>query len=474
MPHIKPSSLAVILFLGLLLPVSADGAGYYFSDAGTRALGRGTAFIASADDLSAQYYNPAALVRVRGNQMYYSLSAVDQYVYFDRNDEPEEDLTFDPIYNQSPAFLIPAFSFSSDFGLPDTTFALGFFSPFAPDLTYPADGAQRYVLIDSLIWQFAVGATVAHRITDWLAVGIGLESWFLRVEQQLALTMAESDDPSYDIDVGFKVWDKFKPVLSLGLLLDPSPAWSIGLSMRPPIRWQGKGSITADFEGHIFEDQLDGTTFIDDDITMLLNIPIILRGGVALRPVPDLELETAMVYEGWSSLEQVTITDLDLTVKANPDSALLTDDIVITNDVELLAGYRDTFSLRMGGEYDLDDRYSVRAGAFYETSAVPPENQGVGLVDTNKFGFGAGASVDLRRFRLDLSLARLQLASRDITDSALRQLWLKVDLSDPSGSEITDGKVVGNGHFTSHLDMASLAATVRLGHLPDTGPSPRE
>jgi hypothetical protein len=54
------------LIIGCLLvaPTVAHAGGYYTLDSGIRAIGRGMAFTAGADDLSAQYYNPAALTRI--------------------------------------------------------------------------------------------------------------------------------------------------------------------------------------------------------------------------------------------------------------------------------------------------------------------------------------------------------------------------------------------------------------------------
>lgn len=463
------------LLASMALPTASHAAGYYFTDAGTKALGRGTAFVAGVDDLSAQYYNPAALSRLDRGQLYLSLSAVDQYVYFNREDEPENDLTFDPVYNEGPLMLIPAIGVASSFGLPNTTFALGQYSPFAPDLDYDPDGAQRYTLIDSLIWQFALGASVGHHFhnptdarwldwLDWLHLGTGFQWWMLRVEQELALTAVEGDDPAYDIDVAFGAWDRFQPSMNFGMLLDNGGWLAFGASAQPPIRYEGHGFVTTDFSGHVWESYLDGTTFTDEDIRLLITVPMILRGGLLLRPTEKLEIEVAGVAEFWSILEEVVITDLDLVIAMDPDSSPFGEDAVVTNDVELLAGYQDTWSLRLGTEYDFTPTVTGRMGGFYELSAVPETTQGVGLVDGDKFGASAGASLNFGDFTFDLALARAWLADRQITDSELTQLVLEIDIADPGASEVVESdKVFGNGHFTSYLTFASVAATWRFG-----------
>lgn len=468
----KPACLAA---LALLLPAgTAQAAAYYFTDAGTRALGRGSAFVAGADDLSSQYWNPAGLARMDRAQAYISGSLVGQYVYFDRADEPDNDLTFDPVENQSPPMKIPALGFATKFGLPDWTFAVGLYSPYAPDLEYPSDGPQRYILNDMLIWEFANGVSVAHTFTDWapwLTLGVGLSAWTLRVEQALALTVGLADEPvqnenpANDIDVAISVWDTFTPSWNAGLLADPTDWLTVGLSVQPPVAYHAKGSISADFTDNVFSDFIDGTTFTDEDATMLLTVPLVLRGGVAWHPNDRFEWEVAGVYEGWHILDMVTITDIDLVIKAK-EGGMLPSDAVVTNDILLPTYYHDAWSVRTGVEYDLNPHLTGRAGAYYEAPGIPDSTEGVSFVDGQKVGLGLGAGVHMGDFTVDLGGAYTQLFSREITETQLQQLFLKVDLADPSQSAVLNGKYVGLGTFKSHLTFMSAALTWKFGPGP--------
>ena len=102
--------LALLTFLA----PAAHAGGYYFSDIGVRAFSRGGAFVAGADDLTALYYNPAALTRMGRGTLTLSVAGVDQAIMFDRLDYPGEgpegtDLITDPIGNDAPAYAIPHF-----------------------------------------------------------------------------------------------------------------------------------------------------------------------------------------------------------------------------------------------------------------------------------------------------------------------------------------------------------------------------
>jgi long-subunit fatty acid transport protein len=465
------------LALGLLavLPGAARAAGYYYPDSGTRCIARAGAIIASVDDLTALYHNPAALVRLDAAQAFASVTGIEQYVEFDRADEPEAGLAFDPVHNDAPWMAIPALAASSTFGVPRTTFGIGLISPQAPDYRYPADGAQRYILVDSLLWQFGGVATVAHRFTDWLALGLGLEWWVVRIEEELTASsgmagVEPTEDPAMDLGIALRAWDAFTPSVNAGALVDPLPWLTLGLSVQPPIRFEAAGSLTTDFTGHAWSGVLiDGEVFTDDDVTLLLTLPLVARGGVQVRPTERLDLEFAAVFEDWSVLDVITVTDMDLVIRT--ERPLLAEDAVVTNDVELVAGYQDAWSFRLGGALVLSPRVVGRLGALYETSGVPLRTQGVGLVDGDKWGIGTGGTLRLGPADLDLGVARQYVANRRIEDSLLTQLTLEVDPADPEASQVTHGKIVGNGHYTSRLTYLSAALTWRFD--PRQPPTPR-
>jgi long-chain fatty acid transport protein len=444
------------------VPTTAQAAGFYFTDSGTRAIGRGSAIIASVDDLSALYHNPGALTRMRDGQLFLSLSGVDQYVEFDRMDEPDNDLEFEPIYNTGPFMLVPGLGVAHSLGVPRTTFAIGFISPQAPDVEYVSDGAQRYSLIDQLLWEFGGVAGTAVQITDWWSLGATFQARILRADMELAITTLEGDDPANDIDIRFEIADWFAPSWSIGTIVEPNDWMSIGASFQPATTYHPVGTISADFEGHAFEGFLDGTHFVDDDVSSTITMPAILRGGVAFHPTEKWDVELAGAWEGWHVWDKIVITDVDLVVEVDPDG-FIPEDAVVTNDIEIPANYLDVWSARLGGSYRVHDRVVLRAGGYYETSAVPMAFQGVTLVDGNKIGAGLGAGFALGRWDIDAALGQTWILPREISDSELQQLVLDIDLLHPDESLVRQGKITGNGQFASRLTFLSLATTWHFG-----------
>ena len=466
----------------LALVTQADAAAYYFLDSGTRAIGRGGAFIAGADDLSAQYYNPAALANVKRPMFNLNGWAVVQTVNFDRQDE-EGLAAFEPVSNSAPPIYEPSGGYAANLGgihpaLANTTAAFGLYVPTAPYMAYPEDGAQRYSLVDSLIWQVYAGPSVAQRITPWLVIGAGLQYTFLRVEERLVVSLCTTeadcadgnDDPSKDIDIDIDTWDPAKFSGNFGVLIQPAPWLDIGASFQPSISYRAPGTMVARFnEDFPLADFLDGLEFTDDDVTVAVSVPNILRLGVQVRPNDRVRVEAAGTWTQWSSLTQLLVTDLDLTVKHAPANLLLQEDILVTEDIIFVTGYQDSWSARLGGDVVVGTpgapvHGKVMAGLHYETSAVPLETQGVTLVDGNKWGVGLGGTIEVaNRVAFDVTGAYQLLGDRTITDSQLRQKELFVDPADPAQSAVVDGKVVGNGQFDSNVVFVAVGATVYVG-----------
>jgi len=130
----------------------AEASGYYFTDAGTRGMSRGGAFIASANDLSAQYYSPAALINLKRSQFYVNHSLVSQEIALKRQDYVENDdgyvgneqapaIGYDgealpggypAATNVAAPMNIPQLAVGSSLGVKDAYFAFGLHPPSRP------------------------------------------------------------------------------------------------------------------------------------------------------------------------------------------------------------------------------------------------------------------------------------------------------------------------------------------------------
>jgi long-chain fatty acid transport protein len=319
-----------VLLFAFVSSSLGHAAGFYTTTSGAKALGRGGAYTAGVDDLSAQFHNPAGLVRIDDPQIMLDISWVEATSSFQRAGEytlvgETESQPFEEAKEEGAPFPIPSLAFGTHFGLEDWTFAIGFYPHYAPHQEWPEDGAQRYSLITSTEWQAYGGPTVAHRFNDWLSLGLGLQWTFLRADRTFALSNCIAptceDDPTYDIESSVKSLDPFTPSANFGALIEPSDRLSLGLLFQLPISYSAKAKVTT----HIPEENpllplVDGNDFTDEDATLEVDFPLILKAGadIALSDRVNLELDAG--YQGWSRTKEILLTDLDITIPLSQDA----------------------------------------------------------------------------------------------------------------------------------------------------------
>lgn len=425
---------------------AAAAGGYFYSDSGIVATGRGGAWVAGADTQFAQYYNPAGLIRIEHPTVNIGWSGVKQGVGFSRLkpglDPSSPDAFYPEAINQAAPFSVPQLGLATPLG-DRVALAVGFYSPFAPSSLYDEEGPQRYSIKDTLIYQFSIGPSVAVQPHRAITLGLGLQWKYLQVGETVDVTISGRDDPSGDVAVEARVVDPFTPNLNAGLLFEPIEPISVGLAVQPPTRFQARGAGTLDFTGSSLEPLLNQLTYTDDDIALNLDLPWVLRAGVAARPLPKLEIEGAVVWQGWSSLDDISIEEIDVGVDS--DSILVPEDQRrVDEQIVLPAGLRDTVSLRLGAEARIHELLELRAGGFYENGALAPDEISVALVDTSKVQLGAGASTFLleERLRVDLAAAVQLFRRLEIRNSTVSQI----------DAGVIDGvvpAVVGNGDLRS-------------------------
>ncbi len=447
------------MILALVLPVWS--AGFLTSEGGVVATGRGNAYVAGADDLSAQSWNPAALTRLdRAVQL--QLAGVHQRVVFDRQDEA--DLGFDEVRNLAPPMLIPGLAAATSFGRQDLTLAFGFYSPYAPLWSYAPQGPQRFTSTRSTVLSGNVGPSLAWRFADRLSVGLGVAWTFLTVEQSLVahvspLSFSATDDPAYDVSTTISARDLFELTWNAGLLYeDPSGRYALGGGYTPAVRFEPRGSMSVDFSNNTyylgdgnFGKVIASPRAEDPDVGLEVALPHQVRLGALVRPQERWEIELDLVWQGWSILDGLVVDDLALEIDTE-----LPEDVTITGPVGLPLELQDSWSARLGTELDLSGRVQGRAGVFFESSAASRENRSVLMPDGNKLGYGLGASWQARpKLAVDLGWSQSFVPRREIETTWVYQLQI-----DPQSGQVGAGKPVGRGELA--VTNSALALGLRF------------
>jgi long-subunit fatty acid transport protein len=143
-------------------------------------------------------------------------------------------------------------------------------------------------------------------------------------------------------------------------------------------------------------------------------------------------------------LKRITVTPEDISVQLH-GLQLDLPQFILEKDLQ------DAGSVRLGGEWRVKPWLALRAGALYETNAIPENRQSLDWVAWQRFSFNACVAVSVGRVEVALSGARFVQPDRDVRDSALHQLT----------AFPVQATVIGDGNFHSGLTVAAISANYR-------------
>lgn len=460
------AALAALAVTGYAPP--ADAGGFYVPERGARALALGGAQVAGADDLNAQWLNPAALTRLTADlTLHADLGVVFTDQRFARADDAEV-MRKDPRYadgfpevdNSGPPFPSPTLAVASTLGTRDFVFSLGVYGPYAGSNVWPEDGPQRYSLIRLDAIELFTQLSVAWRISDRVSVGVGLQWVYAAIKQRLQISgypgvFGWAEQPELDTLVEVDVTDPFTPSANLGVLVTPIDGFDIGLSAQLPVPVRATGTVQTRLPDHYY---FSDVVVRGDAMEVDLTFPAILRLGLRLYEPQRWSLELAAVYELWSALE---------TIAARPGAGGVAFENVPgvgTYQVRpfgIPQDHRDVLSLRLGGSWRpgaTDGPVTLRAGALLESSSLPDRTTTVLKIDNDKLGFTLGATFHLGAVDLDLAAAWIGQRERVVTDSVKFQVN---PLYDEDAAPYGDAgpHVVGDGTYGGSYVILATSVT---------------
>jgi len=397
--------LLTILFVCIMIPPSLSVAGGYSNPyIGAPSLGRGATGVASADDLSAVYHNPAGLAQLGGNQFLFSP------IYFKINSNYTRDPGTTTVTSDKPSFT-GLVGFSTDLDRDDMVLAVGLYTPYGLKLEWPEDGPQRYSATRADLRAIFITPSFAYRITQRLSVGAGVSFISARAEVGRKANPFLSDptnplsmDPDYDIDITVEGDDRAIGFdFGIQYRIRDDLAW--GFLYIPETRLEFDGVFTAQIPPTL-QAQFQGAETITDNGMVELKFPHQVRTGIHWRGIERLGLEFEFGWSGWSSPETLTF-DYD---NATP---LTEEDTILPRE------WKNSVAIHVGADYRARPGLIFRGGYFFDQTPVPDRTLDPLLPQADKNIFSGGVGYRLSPFSLDFSYAYLVNEDRTVTNSIL-------------------------------------------------------
>jgi len=456
----------------------ARAAGLYFGDRGVRPLGRAGAFVAGADDAGAVAYNPAGLVDA-GTQLLFDASWVrfgNEYTrraWVEQRDPNTGEVlggttrTFPTVVGSSAVLPLPtlAGSYRLREGL---VVALAAYAPYAAIMSYPETLAgkpapQRYSLLTlEGSGLGVVGAYVGYRPHARVSVGAGIEALVGRFAATTMFSACVPDrflcapeQPEWDTLTELSAGPIVAPTGIVGAKLRASSRVTIGASFHLPVFVRAPATIRTRLPSTV---AFAGATQVGDAASIAFDLPWTASLGVEWRPLDGLAVELAGSAQGWGMHDAIRV---------NPEGVALGGVVGFPDpyrmpEQRLERGFENSYAVRLGGEYTRalgDVALSLRGGASFESSAVPPARITVLTVDGPKGTLALGASLGFGRWRFDAVYAHIFVAVTDLDPRDARSPLLV-----PVASNAAPHSVNG-GNYRSSGDILGLGFTYRFGSI---------
>jgi long-chain fatty acid transport protein len=354
--------------------VTASATGFRLPDQDAFATGRGEAFVATADNPSAIYYNPAGITQLEGN----NLRAGIYGIYLDPSfTPPGGGQSYD---NQLKYHAIPQFYYT--YGRKDwpVSFGLGSYSPFGLGVIWPQNipGGFRTTAVESKLLTETINPVVAIKLSPALSVGGGVMVNYAKMKLQQGITPVPGNDLFQFEGDGWTVG------YNLGLLWQPVEKFSFGANFRSGTTMNFNGQTEA-----IFPPFYPSANPHYSSANANWPLPLDASFGISYRPTSKWNLEFDADYTDWSALGTVNVNQSSPPFPSNP--------IPVTLDWE------SSWYFEWGATRYFDNGWHVSAGYIFNQNSVPDANYTPLVADLDRHFVSVGVGHKGKSFDFDVA-----------------------------------------------------------------------
>jgi long-subunit fatty acid transport protein len=501
--HVALCALALAFMLGVAPTVLAGG--MEVTENGAPILGRAGAFTARGDHPMAIHYNPGALTRLKGKNIYWGTNLVNLDFTFTRSGleeqgllTPEGPYASATVKNEPHTFVGP--SLAAVYGGGAWAVGAALYGPGAVgNRTFDEEGPQRFMLTEAETLLAFATVSGAMELSKSLSVGLSLQmvtmpqaKFGIDVDGGIKITESmpsyhgenansSPDEPNPNIThTELEVSDLSGFTAIAGIHATLSPAWEIGLASRLlPVEIDAAGTMTLSAGAGLPKDEglqslmdngkvavvtsncADWEDDCADDYgaTLKFTLPPWVRLGARYigrdaEGDETFDVEVDLVYERWSVLEEYRIGFNGKLKAFNRLEEL--DDVVIPKR------WNDTFAIRMGSNFTpLGSWLVFRAGAHFETAAVPEETTNIDFLGFDRLGGSLGAGVALGPLTVDVAYQLVYQPDREVTNS-------EVIIQRPLDPDVDLPIATGNGTYESTFHTIGLSLGYSWGAPDET------
>ncbi|MDA8019908.1 MAG: outer membrane protein transport protein [Thermoanaerobaculia bacterium] len=386
------TSLVFVLF-----PATAFASGFSIFEQGAKASGLAGAYVALADDASANWYNPANLVWLeQGSQFQFggNLITVGGDTDFTAQD-PAFGIFVPNTFEPEASIETPINAFYSSKINSNLAWGIGLTTPFG----LVTEWRQRPVTFSaqkSELQTFVVNPNVAFRMTQNVSIAVGFDYMFADVKEFSREVPIDLDGNPLN---GFEVIG-FSNLTGDG----DETSWNVALSFK------GNGSAFGLTYRDGFDLELDGNVayssfgplaamFPSSSGLAAFGLPAQAAAGYGFQVGRRATVEVDVAWAEWSAFDAIVI-DLDVNTP-------------LSQDLEIREDWDDTMSYRIGVTWTAANQNQWRFGAVFDENPIPVEYLRPSIPDADRIGLTIGYG--FKGDKVDFDLYYMALDFDEIT-----------------------------------------------------------
>jgi long-chain fatty acid transport protein len=402
------------------LPLTLSANGFRLADQDAFATARGEAFVATADNPSAIYYNPAGITQLEGNELRGGLYGI----YLDSSFSPPSSApnhghTYD---NQDHYAAVPQLFYTYTPTNIPVSFGLGVYAPYGGKSSWPQDTGFRSVAIGGSLTYVTINPVVAVKLPFNFSIGGGVMVNYANMDLDQGLRPIQTPLTNFFRFAG----NGWSVGYNLGLLWQPIKQVSVGASFR--------SSATVTLDGQTKYEQQPFISATNQSAKAGFTFPITAVVGLSYRPTPKWNLEFDADYTDWSSFGTATINQ----------SA--TSSGVATN-IPVKLDWQGSWMYEFGVTRYFDNGWHASAGIVYNENSVPNAYYTPLAADMDRYFLSAGAGYKGKHFNFDIAYQFGYGPTHTVTGSK------------PSSTPAVSTGQTANGNY----DFISHAVSVSVG-----------
>ena len=387
----------------------------------------------ATSNLSAIYYNPAALTLGSGTRLMIDGTFAHRSVDYTRPEAavsspgmgtPTDVLSANAGQAQLRNFAAsPFITVASDFGVKRLTVAFGLYVPFGGGASwnqneglsaeqqaqYPGivDGQQRWWSIDSSLKSVYLTLAAAYQVTDQFHFGVAVSRVSTTIDTIRARGLSPGADDLVNEAGGHVEARSYLNATSsdlavgAGVVYEPTDTIRVGYSYQSQ---PGFGELR--LEGNLtVANPIPGSMSTPTPSNLLMSLPDVHRLGVQFQGKKSTEQDKQeMVWElrVFGDYVRWSLFDRQCLVEEGADC----DDNATLN---IQKNWQNAFGIRVGGSYWISQMLEVYLGGGYDANAAPDLGVDPSLFDMNKFSAALGARASLLDEQLLLGLTFTQV-----------------------------------------------------------------